>query len=56
MLGSEHVRGVVWLLVQHQGSFGRKYVSGITVWFTDLKQGVKLDKPIMSIMIEIGDV
>lgn len=50
LLGTENVKGVAWMLAQHQSQLGSRVIESITVWWDG--QGTKKE-PLFHMMVKI---
>lgn len=53
-MGTPHLTGVAWLLLQHKDGMGDKIIGGITVFSTDKSTG-SMASDNVNILVEIKD-
>jgi len=54
VMGTPHLTGVAWLLLQHKNMLGDKVIDGITVFSTD-KSGGTLVADNVNVLVEVKD-
>lgn len=54
VMGTPHLTGVAWLLLQHKDTLGDKVIDGITVFSSDKSTG-KLTSDNVNILVEVKE-